>query len=136
MRMFSHAKKRAFSWIFVFKFRMVLNVWCFSVQPPSSSPEGPADQESELPAPSAGEEKIVERCVNRSNFPCMLSCMNPVWVMMIFFFLLVRILMPPPPPPFVAPAPVTRKRPRDPVTEDSPSLPISAASMGMNFLIS
>lgn len=72
-------------------------------QPSSSSPEGPAHQEeSALPASSAGEEKVVE-----------------------------RILMPPPPPPFVAPAPVTRKRPRDAVTEDPACLPSSAASIGV-----
>ncbi|KAF3832854.1 hypothetical protein F7725_026519 [Dissostichus mawsoni] len=48
------------------------------------SPEGPVNQETALPAPSVGKEKVVE-----------------------------RILMPPPPPLFVAPAPVARKRPRD-----------------------
>ncbi|XP_019121086.2 KH homology domain-containing protein 4 [Larimichthys crocea] len=71
-------------------------------QPTSNSPEGPAHQEPELPASSVVEEKVVE-----------------------------RILMPPPPPPFVAPAPVARKRPRDVVTEEPTSLPISAASTGV-----
>ncbi|XP_039991466.1 KH homology domain-containing protein 4-like [Xiphias gladius] len=71
-------------------------------QPTSCSPEGPAHQESALPASSVGEEKAVE-----------------------------RILMPPPPPPFVAPATVTRKRPRDAVTDDPASLPSSTASMGV-----
>uniref|UniRef100_A0A087YHM9 KH homology domain-containing protein 4 n=1 Tax=Poecilia formosa TaxID=48698 RepID=A0A087YHM9_POEFO len=52
-------------------------------QPASCSPEGPAHLESTLPSSSVGEEKVVE-----------------------------RILMPPPPSPFVAPPPVTRKRPR------------------------
>ncbi|XP_035855501.1 KH homology domain-containing protein 4-like isoform X1 [Sander lucioperca] len=69
-------------------------------QPTSKSPEGPAHQESALPASSVGEEKVVE-----------------------------RILMPPPPPLFVAPAPVARKRPRDTVAEDPVSLPGIAASM-------
>uniref|UniRef100_UPI0037E978A4 KH homology domain-containing protein 4-like n=1 Tax=Semicossyphus pulcher TaxID=241346 RepID=UPI0037E978A4 len=71
-------------------------------QPASSSPEGPAHQESALPASSVGEEKVVE-----------------------------RILMPPPPPLFVTPAPVARKRPRDVVTENPASPPVSAASMGV-----
>ncbi|XP_071345115.1 KH homology domain-containing protein 4-like [Trachinotus anak] len=71
-------------------------------QPASCSPEGPAHQESALPASSVGEEKAIE-----------------------------RILMPPPPPPFVAPSPVTRKRPRDTVTDDLTSLPSSTASMGV-----
>ncbi|XP_033972152.1 KH homology domain-containing protein 4-like [Trematomus bernacchii] len=53
-------------------------------QPSSRSPEGPVNQETALPAPSVGKEKVVE-----------------------------RILMPPPPPLFVAPAPVARKRQRD-----------------------
>ncbi|XP_069561849.1 KH homology domain-containing protein 4-like [Brachyistius frenatus] len=71
-------------------------------QPASSSPEGPAHQESTLPQSSVGEEKVVE-----------------------------RILMPPPPPPFVAPAPVSRKRLRDAVTDETASLPSSTASMGV-----
>ncbi|XP_070761434.1 KH homology domain-containing protein 4-like [Enoplosus armatus] len=71
-------------------------------QPTSSSPEGPAHQDSDLPASSVGEEKVVE-----------------------------RILMPPPPPLFVAPAPVARKRQRDAVTEDPASLPVSAAPLGV-----
>lgn len=71
-------------------------------QPTSRSPEGPAHQESALPASSVAEEKVVQ-----------------------------RILMPPPPPVFVAPAPVARKRPRDTVTEDPVSLPSSAAPMGV-----
>lgn len=70
-------------------------------QPPSRSPEA-AHQEPALPAPSVGEEKVVE-----------------------------RILMPPPPPFFVAPAPVARKRPRDAVTEEPVCLPGNAASMGV-----
>ncbi|XP_008284864.1 UPF0469 protein KIAA0907-like [Stegastes partitus] len=71
-------------------------------QPASSSPEGPAHQKSTPPSSSIGEEKVVE-----------------------------RILMPPPPPPFVAPAPVTRKRLRDAVTDDPATLSSSAASMGV-----
>ncbi|XP_040889936.1 KH homology domain-containing protein 4-like isoform X2 [Toxotes jaculatrix] len=71
-------------------------------EPASHSPEGPAHQESALPASSGREEKAIE-----------------------------RILMPPPPPPFVAPAPVTRKRPRDALTDDVASLPSSTASMGV-----
>ncbi|XP_035538180.1 KH homology domain-containing protein 4-like [Morone saxatilis] len=71
-------------------------------QSTSSSPEGPAHQESERPASCVEEEKVVE-----------------------------RILMPPPPPPFVLPAPVARKRTRDAVTEDPVSLPVSSASMGV-----
>uniref|UniRef100_A0AAQ5X1E2 KH homology domain-containing protein 4 n=1 Tax=Amphiprion ocellaris TaxID=80972 RepID=A0AAQ5X1E2_AMPOC len=69
-------------------------------QPTSSSPEGPAHQESTPPPSSVGEEKVVE-----------------------------RILMPPPPPPFVAPALVARKRPRDAVTDDPAPLSSSVASM-------
>ncbi|XP_018539152.1 KH homology domain-containing protein 4 [Lates calcarifer] len=71
-------------------------------QPTSRSPDGPAHQESALPASSVGEEKAVE-----------------------------RILMPPPPPPFVAPALVMRKRQRDAVTDDPADLPSSTASMGV-----
>lgn len=75
-------------------------------QPASSCPEGPAHQESEVPASSVGEVKVVE-----------------------------RFLMPPPPPPFVAPAPVARKRPRDALTEEPASLPASlpasVVSMGV-----
>ncbi|KAM8761941.1 KH homology domain-containing protein 4-like [Acanthopagrus schlegelii] len=72
-------------------------------QPPgSSSPEVPAHKASELPASSVAEEKVVE-----------------------------RILMPPPPPLFAAPAPVARKRPRDAVTEDPASVPVGAASVGV-----
>ncbi|XP_068586499.1 KH homology domain-containing protein 4-like [Cebidichthys violaceus] len=70
--------------------------------PPSRSPEGLAHQESALPASSVGEEKVVQ-----------------------------SILMPPPPPFFVAPAPVTRKRPRHAATEDPVGLPGIAASMGV-----
>ncbi|XP_029311773.1 KH homology domain-containing protein 4-like [Cottoperca gobio] len=69
-------------------------------QPISRSPEGPAHQESALPASSVGVEKVVE-----------------------------RILMPPPPPLFVAPAPVARKRPRDtedPVTLPGIVVPMGA----------
>ncbi|XP_037552858.1 KH homology domain-containing protein 4 [Nematolebias whitei] len=40
-----------------------------------------------------------------------------------------RVLMPPPPPPFVAPAPVTRKRPMDAATEDPPGLQNAAVSL-------
>ncbi|XP_027869771.1 KH homology domain-containing protein 4-like isoform X2 [Xiphophorus couchianus] len=71
----------------------------FLVQPASCSPEGPAHLESTLPSSSVGEEKVVE-----------------------------RILMPPPPPPspFVAPPPVTRKRPRDATPEAPASPPLSA----------
>ncbi|XP_059203991.1 KH homology domain-containing protein 4-like [Centropristis striata] len=71
-------------------------------EPSSRSPEGPAHQESALPASSVVEEKVVE-----------------------------RILMPPPPPIFVAPAPVARKRPKDTATEDPVSLPGTTASMGV-----
>ncbi|XP_029353457.1 KH homology domain-containing protein 4-like isoform X1 [Echeneis naucrates] len=74
-------------------------------QPTTCSPESPAHQESALPASSVGEEKAVE-----------------------------RILMPPPPPPFVAP-PVTRKRPRDAVTDDVTSLPNSTAPMGFQEVV-
>ncbi|CAJ1049434.1 KH homology domain-containing protein 4-like isoform X2 [Xyrichtys novacula] len=75
-------------------------------QSASSSPEGPAHQESAPPAAGVGQTKVIE-----------------------------RVLMPPPPPPFVAPAPVARKRPRDAVTEDPASPPISVVSTGMHFLI-
>lgn len=71
-------------------------------QPTSSSPEAPAHHEAELPADGVGEEKVEE-----------------------------RILMPPPPPPFVAPAPVTRKRPRVGVTEEPASQPAGVASPGV-----
>ncbi|XP_041642316.1 KH homology domain-containing protein 4-like isoform X2 [Cheilinus undulatus] len=76
-------------------------------QPAGSPPEGPAHQESAPPAPSVGEPKLVE-----------------------------RILMPPPPPPFMAPAPVSRKRPRDAVTEDPGSPPIITASVGVQENVS
>ncbi|XP_024858848.1 KH homology domain-containing protein 4 isoform X2 [Kryptolebias marmoratus] len=65
----------------------------------SCSPEDPAQLESSLPSSSAGEEKVE------------------------------RVLMPPPPPPFVAPAPVTRKRPMDAAAEDPASLRSAAASL-------
>ncbi|XP_034050803.1 KH homology domain-containing protein 4-like isoform X2 [Thalassophryne amazonica] len=42
-----------------------------------------------------------------------------------------RVLMPPPPPPLVTPAAITRKRPRDTVTEDEVSLPSSTAPMAV-----
>ncbi|CAG5858603.1 unnamed protein product [Menidia menidia] len=69
-------------------------------QPSRCSSEGPAHLESTLPAPSTGEDKVVD-----------------------------RFLMPPPPPSFVAPAPVARKRPRDAPAEDPASLPRSTASL-------
>lgn len=64
---------------FTFVFWVDLNVLCSSVQPPgSNSPEVPAHKASEPPASSVAEEKVVERCVSRSTFSCMLFSVNPV----------------------------------------------------------
>ncbi|KAM9861277.1 KH homology domain-containing protein 4-like [Aulostomus maculatus] len=70
-------------------------------QPSTISPEGPAHQESALPAAIVGEKKVME-----------------------------RILMPPPPPPFAAPGPLTRKRSRATVTEDLAGVSSNTASLG------